>query len=47
MSFNLFADFWHSVDKNGSMTWSVTDQQISILYYFNSENIDLKYICLY
>ena len=39
--FNLFVNFWHTTDKNGSMTWSIQNNKISILYYFNDENIDL------
>ena len=46
MSFNFLIDFLHTVDKNGSMTWSVSNEKILILYYFNRENIDLEYIVL-
>ena len=46
MSFNFLIDFLHTVDENGSMTWSVSDEKISILYYFNRENINLEYIVL-
>ena len=42
MSFNFLVNFLTTVDKNGSMTWTVTDDKISILIYFNDENIDLK-----
>ena len=42
ISFNLLVNFWTTVDKNGSMTWTVTEYEISILYYFNNKNIDLK-----
>ena len=34
--------FWRTVDENGSMTWTVSNDEISRLYYFNYENIDLK-----
>ena len=30
------------MDENGSMTWTVSNDEISILYYFNDENIDLE-----
>ena len=40
MSFNPMVNFWATVDKNGSITWTVTKDKISILYYFNDENID-------
>ena len=30
-------NFWATVDKNGSMTWTVTEDKISILCYFNDE----------
>ena len=42
MSFSLLVNFCTTVDENGSMTWTVTEYEISILYYFNNENIDLK-----
>ena len=41
---NLFVDFWCTINKNGSMVWSIFNNKISILYYFNDENIDLEYI---
>ena len=37
-------NFWTTVDENGSMTLSVTRDKISILYYFNHENINLENI---
>ena len=37
MSFNFFVNFWTVVDENGSMTWTVTEGKIFILYYFNDE----------
>ena len=44
MSFNFFVNFWTTADENGSMTWNVTHDKISILYYFSDENIDLEQI---
>ena len=42
--FNFLVDFWRTIDKNGSMTQAVYANKISILYYFNNENINLEYI---
>ena len=42
ISFNLLVNFWTTVDENGSMISTVTEYEISILYYFNDENIDLE-----
>ena len=47
MSFNFLDNFWTTVDENGSMTWTVTDDEISILYHFSDENIDLEKIILF
>ena len=44
ISFNFMVNLCTTVDKNGSMTWSVTQDKISILYYFNDENINLENI---
>ena len=44
LEFNLFVNFWRTVEENVSMTWSIVDDNISILYYFNGENIDLEKI---
>ena len=33
---------WRSVDENGSMIWRVYPNELSTLYYFNDENIDLE-----
>ena len=44
MTFNFMMNFWHTVDKNWSMTWTVSNNKIAILYYFNEENIDLEKI---
>ena len=41
MTFNFLVNFWATVDENGRMTWTVTDDKISILYYFNNKNIDM------
>ena len=32
------------MDENGSMTWLATSNKLSILYYFNIENLDLDYL---
>ena len=42
MSFNFFVNFWNTADENGRMTWTFTDQKISVLYYFSDDNIDLE-----
>ena len=42
MPFNLMVNFWTMVDENGSTIWTVMEDKISILYYFNDENIDLE-----
>ena len=42
MSFNFLVNFWNAADENGSMTWTFTDQKISVLYYFNNKNINLQ-----
>ena len=42
MSFNFLINLWTTVDENGSVTWTVMEGKISILYYFNDENIDLE-----
>ena len=44
MSFNFMVNFWTTVDENGTMTWSVTRDKTSILYYFSDENINLENI---
>ena len=48
MTFNFKMNFWHTVDKNWCMTWTVSNNKILILYYFNEENIDLeKFLSLF
>ena len=42
-AFNFLVNFWRTIDKNGSMTWTISDNHISILY-FNDENLDLQKI---
>ena len=37
-------NFWRTIDENGSMTWTKSEKEIPILYYFNDENIDLQKI---
>ena len=44
MSFNFMVNFRTTVDVSGGMTWTVTQDKISILYYFNNENINLENI---
>ena len=44
MSFSFMVNFRTTVDENGSMTWTVTQDKISILYYSNNENINLENI---
>ena len=44
MSFNYMVNFWTTEDENGSVIWTATQDKISILYYFNDENIDLESI---
>ena len=39
---NFLAETWRSIDENGSMIWCVYHNKLSILYYFNDENIDLE-----
>ena len=41
---DIFIKTQRSVDKNGSMTWRVYPNKLSILYYFNDENFDLEKI---
>ena len=43
MSFNFMVNFWTMLDQNGSMTWTMTQDKISISYYFNHEIIDLTH----
>ena len=44
MSFNFMVNFWTTVGENGGMTWTVTEDKISALYYFNDENLFLEII---
>ena len=47
--FNLFFFFffWCVVDEDGSMTWRILNNKISILHYFNDENVNQENIlCL-
>ena len=41
--FKFLVNFWTTAYENGSMTWNVTHDRISIFYYFNVENIDLEH----
>ena len=29
--FNLFVNFWRTIDENGSMTWSIFNNKISYI----------------
>ena len=40
-AFNFIVNFQRTIDENGSMTWTISDNHISILYYFNDKNLDL------
>ena len=40
--FDLLVAFWCTIDDNSSMTWRILNNEISILYYFNDENVNLK-----
>lgn len=42
MAFNFLVKFWRPLEENGSMTLTISEDLISILYYFNDENIDLE-----
>ena len=41
-AFNFIVNFQRTIDENGSMTWTISDNHISILYYFNDKNLDLQ-----
>ena len=41
-AFDYLFNFWRNIDENGSMTWTISDNHISKLYYFNDENLDLQ-----
>ena len=43
-TFNFLDNFWRIIDENGRMTWTMSQYEISILYYFNDENTDLQKI---
>ena len=44
MAFNFVVNFLRTLHDNGGMTWTITDDSISILYYFNDKNTDLEKI---
>ena len=44
IAFNFIVIILRTIEENGSMSWTITDNQISILYYFNNENLDLQKI---
>ena len=33
-------NFWRTVNENESMNWTVSNGEITMLYYFNDENTD-------
>ena len=41
-AFDYLFNFWRTIDENGSMTWTISDNHISILYCFNDENLHLQ-----
>ena len=43
-TFNFLVNFWRTIEENGSMTWTISEDKISILYYFNDGNTDLQNI---
>ena len=44
IAFNFIVNILRTTEENGSMSWTISDNQISILYYFNNENLDLQKI---
>lgn len=44
MAFNFLVNFWRTVDESRSMTCTILEDSISILYYFNDENTNLEKI---
>ena len=44
MFFNFMVNFWTTVDENGSMTWTETQDKLPILYHSNDGNIDFENI---
>lgn len=43
-AFNFIVSFWSTIDGKGIMTRTISDNQISMLQYFNNENRNLKNI---
>ena len=41
-AFDFLFNFWRTIDENGSMAWTISDNHILILYYFNNENLDMQ-----
>ena len=39
---NLLFETRRSIEENGSMIWHVYHNKLSILYYFNDENVDFE-----
>ena len=44
MFFNFMVNFWTTVDENGSISWTETQDKLSILYHSNDGNIDFENI---
>ena len=41
---NFLINFYRIIDANGSMTWTISEDKISVLHYFNDKNTDLQKI---
>ena len=39
--YNFLVSTWRSTNENGSMTWRAHSNKLSVLLYFDDENIDL------
>lgn len=44
ITFHFIVNILRTIEETGSMPWTISDNQISILYYFNNENLDLQKI---
>ena len=42
--FDFLVNFSRTIDEKGSVTWTISDNHISILYYVSDENLDLQKI---
>ena len=36
-AFDYLVNFWRTIDENGSMTWKISDNHMSVLYYLNDD----------